>query len=328
MKIIYAVQGTGNGHISRANQLVPELEKYGTVHVFLSGSNYTLQPNFRVRYASKGLSLFYNECGSISISRTFKDNSLRNAMKDARELPVENYDLIINDFDFVTAMACRKKNVNSVQLGHQASFMSANTPRPTSKNWLGEWVLKNFANSTQYMGFHFKEYDSFIYPPVVKNEIMAATPVDMGHVSIYLPSMQAHCLQPVLANLKDIPFHWFLAGIEKVYTEGNITYYPINDKLFTDSLVKCHGLITGGGFETPSEALFLGKKLMSIPIDKHYEQQCNAAALEKMGVKTLLSPSMELLQAEIALWYEDGKVLERLRASNVPSVVEKLVATV
>jgi len=39
MKIFYAVQATGNGHISRAMQLLPYLRRYGNVDIFLSGSN-------------------------------------------------------------------------------------------------------------------------------------------------------------------------------------------------------------------------------------------------------------------------------------------------
>lgn len=39
MKIFYAIQGTGNGHISRAMELLPYFEKYGSVDVFLSGDN-------------------------------------------------------------------------------------------------------------------------------------------------------------------------------------------------------------------------------------------------------------------------------------------------
>ena len=46
-------------------------------------------------------------------------------------------------------------------------------------------------------------------------------------------------------------------------------------------------IITGAGFETPAEALYLGKKLMVIPIRGQYEQFCNAAALAKMGVPVL-----------------------------------------
>ena len=39
MKILYAVQATGNGHISRAMELLPHLQKYGTKDIFLIGAN-------------------------------------------------------------------------------------------------------------------------------------------------------------------------------------------------------------------------------------------------------------------------------------------------
>jgi uncharacterized protein (TIGR00661 family) len=48
-----------------------------------------------------------------------------------------------------------------------------------------------------------------------------------------------------------------------------------------------HGIITGGGFETPAEALYLNKKLMVIPLRNHYEQYCNSAALAQLGIKVL-----------------------------------------
>lgn len=66
MKILYAVQATGNGHISRAMQLLPQLEQYGTVDLFLSGNNASLQLNGNVKFRSKGLSLYYTKCGGLS----------------------------------------------------------------------------------------------------------------------------------------------------------------------------------------------------------------------------------------------------------------------
>ena len=61
----------------------------------------------------------------------------------------------------------------------------------------------------------------------------------------------------------------------------------VDKNLFNDALINCSGIITGAGFETPAEALKLKKKLMVIPIKGQYEQQCNAAALEQMGVKKI-----------------------------------------
>ena len=59
MKIFYAVQATGNGHISRAMELLPFLRVYGQVDVFLSGANSQLKADMPVRYRSKGLELCF-----------------------------------------------------------------------------------------------------------------------------------------------------------------------------------------------------------------------------------------------------------------------------
>jgi UDP-N-acetylglucosamine:LPS N-acetylglucosamine transferase len=52
MKIFYAIQATGNGHISRAMQIYPYLQKFGTVDFFLSGNNSSLQIDLPVKYKS------------------------------------------------------------------------------------------------------------------------------------------------------------------------------------------------------------------------------------------------------------------------------------
>ncbi len=54
-------------------------------------------------------------------------------------------------------------------------------------------------------------------------------------------------------------------------------------------MISCDGVLCGAGFETPAEAMFLKKKLMVILMKGQYEQACNGAALNKMGVKTLRS---------------------------------------
>ena len=168
MKILYSVQATGNGHISRAHQLYPYLCEMGYVDIMLSGSNATLPMDIPVTFRSKGMSLFYSRCGGLDYLKTWKAFSYRQIRKNARDLPVEKYDLVINDFDHVTATACRLKNVPSVQFGHQASFMSAATPRPADKSIIGELILKKYAPATRYVGLHFDRYDDFIFPPVIK----------------------------------------------------------------------------------------------------------------------------------------------------------------
>jgi uncharacterized protein (TIGR00661 family) len=161
MKIFYAIQGTGNGHISRAEQLYPYLQKHGEVDFFLSGSNAQLQTPLPIKYKSDGISLHYKTTGGMDYGKISKSLSF-NIYKEAKALPVEKYDLIINDFEFITSLACSLKKKKSIQFGHQASFQSEKTPRPHKKNILGNFILEKFVKSNSHIGLHFENYDHHI----------------------------------------------------------------------------------------------------------------------------------------------------------------------
>ena len=287
MKILYSVQATGNGHISRAMELLPYLHQYGEVDIFLSGANSSLDLNFPVKYRSKGLSLFYTCKGRLNYTKTALSVSPFRLMKEVRDLPVEKYDLILNDFECITAMACSIKKIASVNFGHQASFQSAKTPRPKEKDKIGEWILKNYGRASFYIGLHFQRYDNFIFPPVIKKEIWEAETNDKDFIAVYLPSYCEDIMEKYFHPLASHHFHIFSSQTQKIRQNGNITFLPVAKKLFNHALINCSGMITGAGFETPAEALKLEKKLMVIPIKGHYEQQCNAAALDEMGIKRI-----------------------------------------
>ena len=287
MKILYAVQATGNGHISRAMEVIPYLENYGEIDVFLSGANSTLELSIPIKYRSKGLSLFYTCNGGLNYSRILKQLSFARIRKEINELPVHKYDLVLNDFDCITSLACARRNIPSINFGHQASFISCKTPRPEKISKAGEWVLKNYARATQYLGLHFESYDDFILSPVIKRKVLTADPTDRGHITVYLPS---YCLPELLfyfGDLKDHRFEIFTWEVNAPQKYGHITFYPVSNKSFAESMINCHAIICGAGFETPAEALYLGKKMMVMPIKGQYEQKCNAAALEKLGVKCI-----------------------------------------
>jgi len=286
MKIFYAIQGTGNGHISRAEQLYPYLKNYGEVDFFLSGSNAQLQTPIPIKYKSNGISLHYKTTGGMDYGKISKSLSF-NIYKEAKALPIENYDVIINDFEFITSLACSLKKKKSIQFGHQASFQSKLTPRANTFNPIGNLVLDKFVRSTDYLGLHFESYDKNIFNPIIKDEIINATPIDNGHITVYLPQYSIAVLSPYLLAQPGFHFEVFTKEVTQITNQKNISFFPIENKSFTNSLIQCHAIITAGGFETPAEALYLKKKLLSIPILNHFEQECNAAALQKLGVTVI-----------------------------------------
>lgn len=326
MKIFYAIQATGNGHISRAIQLYPYLKQFGTVDFFLSGSNATLPVDLNVKFKSKGCSLLYSKCGGLDYFAIAKNIRPLQMYKDAKALPLKDYDVVINDFDSITALACKLQNIRSVQFGHQASFLSENTPRPEKRSFLGETIFKNYAPSSKNIGLHFENYDSFIHPPIIKDEILNAEPKNLNHITVYLPSFDKDCLEKAFNKLPEQHFHWFLSEIKEKYSMGNITYYPVNQKDFNYSLITCLGIITGGGFETPSEALYLKKKILSIPILNHYEQECNAAALANLGVEVVyeVGKNFEII---IEKWLNSTTDIPLIRANNINETLQFLFDT-
>lgn len=326
MKIFYAIQATGNGHISRAIQLYPYLQKFGTVDFFLSGNNASLNVDLPIKFKSQGCSLHYSKCGGLNYWDIAKNIQPIQMYKDAKSLPLKSYDVIINDFDSITSLACKLQKVHSVQFGHQASFKSELTPRPEKKSLMGELILKHYAPSPKHLGLHFERYDSFIHPPIIKEEIIQAEPKSLKHITVYLPSFQKECLEKAFNQLPDVEFHWFLNDVSFKHSIGNITYFPVNQKQFNQSLIASQGIITGGGFETPAEALYLRKKILSIPIRNHYEQECNAAALKKMGISIAyeVDDNFNLI---VENWLYTNTPISKIEANNIQETLEFLFDT-
>ena len=226
MKILYAVQATGNGHISRAMEVIPYLQNYGEVDVFLSGSNSTLQLSLPIKYRSKGLSLFYTCNGGLNYSRIIGQLSLPRIRREINELPVHKYDLVINDFDCITSLACSRRSIPSIHFGHQASFLSSKTPRPQKISRAGEWVLKNYARGTENIGLHFQSYDDFIVSPVIKRKVLTSDPKDKGHITVYLPSYCLPELSHYFGALKQFRFEIFTWEVSSPQKKTILLSFP------------------------------------------------------------------------------------------------------
>lgn len=326
MKIFYAVQATGNGHIARAKELVPYLQRYGRVDVFLSGNNCNLKVDLPVKYQSNGVSLFYGNRGGLDYWKMAKELSLLNIIKEASALPVHQYDLVINDFESITSLACKIKQVPSIAFGHQASFKSKLTPRPNKKDWIGELILNNYATANKYIGLHFEQYDDFIYSPIIKEQVLSANPKNLGHISVYLSHYSDEVVAGYLNKLPNQLFHLFSKKEKTVNQRGNIIYMPIDNALFTQSMINATGVITGAGFETPAEALYLNKKLLCVPIKGQYEQLCNAAALKNFGVPIVAGLKTDFTK-QVETWLNNTVQHPLQLTFNTAAIVEKLMET-
>ena len=286
MKILYAIQGTGNGHVSRAREIVPLLQKFGEVDLLLSGTQVDINLVQPIKYRLHGFSFVFGKKGGVDHYKTWKIMNLLQFRNDMKMLPLKDYNLIVNDFEPITAWACKTKGIESVSLSHQAAFRSEKSPRPRTIDW-GKLILNRYAPTTHHVGFHFDKYDDFIYTPVIRSEIRAVTPTNLGHYTVYLPAIDDKDLVPLLQQIAHVKWEVFSKHALFSYIAGNVTVSTINNEKYNKSVASCEGLFTGGGFEGPAEALFLGKKLLVAPMRFQYEQQCNAYALRQFGIPIL-----------------------------------------
>ncbi len=287
MKILYAIQGTGNGHLSRARDIIPILQQKGELDILVSGIQADVELPYPVKYKFKGLSFIFGKNGGVDLIATYKKSNLKQLYKEIKSLPIEEYDLVINDFEPVSAWACKMKHKTCIGLSHQAAVINKNSPKPKKKDPVGKAILHNYAPVTAAYGFHFVAYDKNIFTPVIRDQVRNAPLESADHYTVYLPAYNDDKIIKVLSAIKNINWQVFSKHSKKEYTEKNVHIRPISNDAFVESMISCTGMLCGAGFETPAEILYLQKKLMVIPMKGQYEQQCNAAALKLMGVPVI-----------------------------------------
>ncbi len=324
MKILFAIQGTGNGHLSRARDVYPELCKYGEVDVLISGIQVDVEVPFPVKYRFYGMSFIFGKSGGVSIGKTAAKLKLFRLIKDIRKLPVNDYDLVVNDFEPVSAWACKLKGKACIGLSHQAAVLAPNAPLPEKTDLKGKLILQRYAPVTKAYGFHFRTYSENIFTPVIRKEIRDLTPTDEGHYTVYLPSYDDETLVKHLSFFSKVQWQVFSKHNQKEFTFKNVSVYPINNEAFIKSMASSTGVLCGAGFEGPAEALHLGKKLMAIPMQQQYEQQCNAAALKELGVPVIKFLGKKYYN-RIKWWLTTNERINVNFPDNIGMVVKKMV---
>ena len=298
MKILYAIQGTGNGHVARAREIVPILQKHHEVDVLLSGTQAEVELPFAVKFRYEGLSFIFGKKGGIDLFETYKRSHIRKLFNEINHLPIQDYDLVLNDFEPVSAWACFQKRKLCIGVSHQAAVLNKKAPIAAKSDLLGRAILKKYAPVNYSYGFHFKAYDENIFTPVIRKQIRQLSISDNGHYTVYLPAYSDERIIKVLSACRKVKWQVFSKHNKKKISSKNISICPINNDDFIVSMASSKGVLCGAGFETPAEALFLQKKLLVVPMKGQYEQQCNAAALQDMGVpviKSLKKTNIEII---------------------------------
>lgn len=318
LKLLYGVQGTGNGHITRARALSRYFEMFGVdVEYLFSGRQrnayFDMEPFGPHFYAKQGLTFSY-EAGSVRYLRTLRHNSFKQLIQDIRQLDLSTYDAVVTDFEPISAWAAKLQGLPCIGIGHQYAFLHA---VPTAgDNWFASSIMRNFAPCNYSLGLHWHHFNQPILPPITEPQVGAAA--EKGKILVYFGFEEP---EDVIDYLKPFRSHTFVVygRFESFQSLGHIQLKPLSRTGFCKDLATSEGVICNAGFELASEAIQSGKKLLVKPLKGQMEQLSNALALEQLG----LGMSMAQLDSHILKYW-----LEHFKGKPVqyPNVAKEIVS--
>ena len=321
MKILYGVQATGQGHISRARAMAAALALYDIEVTWLFSGRprkalFDMEPfaDFQHR---RGLS-FATRAGRIRYRATLKSNNLAEFIRDVRTLDVDRYDAIVTDYEPVTAWAGRRAGARTIGIGHQYAF-GPDTPRAGNR-WWAECIMRNFAPVDTALGLHWYPYADNVLPPIL--DLPDVPVVQAGHILVYLPFEDQEAITRLLHRLPDHRFIQYANDIESE-TRGNVLRQHANIQGFKRHLAASSGVICNSGFELISECLHWGKPVLTKPLAGQMEQMSNALALRRLGYATTVTDTGV---ATVGAWLGSRRRSPKLRFPDVAPAVARWLA--
>jgi len=322
MKILYGVQGTGQGHISRARAMAKALAEWNVDVTWLFSGRpreelFDMQPfgNFLHR---RGLT-FKTLSGKISRFGTLTENNLPGFLRDVRQLDLTRFDLAVTDFEPVTAWAARRAGLRSIGIGHQYA-LNDHAPR-TGQDWISGQLLRHFAPAETALGLHWHPYADNVLPPIL--DLPQLQLENAGHILVYLPFENQDSITGLLQRFPRQSFIQYSPGLEAVEL-ANVRRNPTNTNRFKCDLASCAGVICNSGFELISECLQWGKPVLTRPLAGQTEQLSNALALERLSYATTC---VELSEELLDCWLHNPQNIPQIHFPDVADALARWLAT-
>jgi uncharacterized protein (TIGR00661 family) len=318
--ILYGVNGEGAGHSTRAKEVLHHLRGQGhTLHVasFDRGlrnlSEFDVTEIFGFRFA------YVNN--RVRYKRTIAKNlvTMRQAAKSVNRLKKLIADwkinVVITDFEPLTCHVGHGMGVPVISIDNQHCLTNAvvSYPRQYRRDAAAAKLVTRLMtpHADAYLVISFftapvNKRNTFLFPPLLRQEILDALPTQDDHVLVYVTSPA-----PALAKVLSAVRGRFIAyGFGRDGKEGNILYKKPSLEGFMRDLTSAKAIVANSGFSLVTEALHLGKPYLAVPVEHQFEQIFNAYWLHKTGYG--------------AYWEELNKERVESFLDNLPHYQEKL----
>jgi uncharacterized protein (TIGR00661 family) len=293
-RILVGIMGDAGGHISQALAVANEMPH----HEFLFIGGRRVLDLRRTGYSVEEIPVpaTYYVNNRVDVSGT-----VRNALKVLfdRKRTVQRVVQIVKDFDpvviltayeYFAPLAARKLGIPCVSIDNH-HFLNKCVCEVPKEQTVGRLMYSlplrwMFSNADYYFISAFYKLppadpaQTEVFPPVLRRGVLEFEPTDGDHVLVY---QTTPTFLRLVTALEQMPHKIIVYGLGERSSSKNIEYKAPSTSGFLNDLATCRYLITNGGHNAISEALFFGKPVFSFPIHFAYEQFFNAFMVASLG---------------------------------------------
>jgi uncharacterized protein (TIGR00661 family) len=301
MRILYGVVGEGMGHATRSRVILDHLAQKHEVQIVVSGRAHDyLQKRFDGVKNIWGLQFVYAD-NAVRNWRTLLAN-LKGALKGLPQ-NVRRYfelarsfrpDAVVTDFEtwsylfgknYLLPVFC----LDNIQIVHRCAHPKSIIQGHEREFRVTDALIKSkLPGCTHYLITTFfrprvAKARTTLHPPVLRPEILAAQAEPGDHLLVYQTSTSNQRLIEALKKSR-VPcrIYGVKRDLAKDEVDGNLTFRPFSEAGFIDDLRTSKGILSNGGFTLLSEAVYLHKPILAIPVRKQFEQFLNGRYVERL----------------------------------------------
>lgn len=297
-RIFYSLCGEGLGHAIRSAVVIEFLINEGyDLMVFASDRAYDyLNAKFENVYYIGGFNTVY-ENNSVKNKKTFAYNmkdvpsDLKNNMSMMYKLARKfKPDIIVSDFEFYANLLSHMLRIPLISIDNMHVLTEArySSPHKYLKDRIfSEAVVHAFiqkADRTLIYSYFYPELKNEgtkYVDPIIREEIINLKSTVGSHILVYQTSDSNRKLIELLKDNPDKKF--IIYGFHKDLRDDNLLFRTFSETQLYDDFRSAECVITNGGFSFITEALQLEKPVLSIPVNKQFEQILNAIYIDRLG---------------------------------------------